>query len=266
MNKTLLFVLSTSIRNVRYTSVLSEVFVVVSAHTTGIPASGTALGWAIGNYSSAAVANTVRIDTLRIWSDDPATSGDAGGNGGGQLQAITSSMQNGLDYSANIADSDKLEGLTDATVPLTVDAADGSQTDTFFGRFFKRVAAWLGTATNGLTKLFAHEVQTDRLCVGATCVTESELQQILNQQGRASPAAALPPQNPATTTATSTTPTTATTTEPTTPTVPTTPTSTPTEPTTSSPTEPTTPTPPPPAPSESTGTNTGGSDTITTSN
>ena len=41
---------------------------------------------------------------------------------------------------------------------------------------------WFGTATNGITKLFAGEVHTNTLCVGQTCVTESQLQQLLQNQ------------------------------------------------------------------------------------
>jgi hypothetical protein len=42
--------------------------------------------------------------------------------------------------------------------------------------------AWFGNVENGITKLFAHEVHTDTLCVGQTCVTESQLQQLLQGQ------------------------------------------------------------------------------------
>jgi hypothetical protein len=40
----------------------------------------------------------------------------------------------------------------------------------------------LEDAANGLTKIFTGEVHTDLLCVGQTCVTESQLQTLLNQQ------------------------------------------------------------------------------------
>ncbi len=43
---------------------------------------------------------------------------------------------------------------------------------------------WFGSAANGIRKLFVGEVHTDTLCIGQTCVTESQLQQLLqnNQQ------------------------------------------------------------------------------------
>lgn len=44
------------------------------------------------------------------------------------------------------------------------------------------VRAYLEDAMNGLRKIFVGEVHTDRLCVGTTCVTEAQLQQLLNQQ------------------------------------------------------------------------------------
>ncbi|USN87538.1 MAG: tail fiber domain-containing protein [Candidatus Nomurabacteria bacterium] len=49
------------------------------------------------------------------------------------------------------------------------------------GEFKDSLIAWLGNASNGVKKLFAGEVWTDKLCVGGTCVTESELQYLLNK-------------------------------------------------------------------------------------
>ncbi len=42
--------------------------------------------------------------------------------------------------------------------------------------------AWFGNVSNGITKLFVKEVHTDTLCVGQTCVTEVQLQQLLQNQ------------------------------------------------------------------------------------
>jgi hypothetical protein len=42
--------------------------------------------------------------------------------------------------------------------------------------------AWFESSTNGIQKIFTKEVQTDKLCVGQTCVTESQLQQLLQAQ------------------------------------------------------------------------------------
>jgi len=52
------------------------------------------------------------------------------------------------------------------------------------GGFAERLRQFFETSTNGIRKIFVKEVQTDRLCVGTTCVTESQLQQLLNQSGQ----------------------------------------------------------------------------------
>jgi hypothetical protein len=49
--------------------------------------------------------------------------------------------------------------------------------------FLNNLIAWFADATNGIGRLFAGEVHTDTLCVGETCVTETQLQQLLNAQG-----------------------------------------------------------------------------------
>ena len=45
------------------------------------------------------------------------------------------------------------------------------------------LVAWLGNITNGITRIFAHEVKTERICVsdgeGETCLTRSELDALL---------------------------------------------------------------------------------------
>jgi hypothetical protein len=52
--------------------------------------------------------------------------------------------------------------------------------------FINGMIAWFDNSTNGIKRLFAHEVHTDELCVGATCVNEAQLQQLLGQQGGSS--------------------------------------------------------------------------------
>jgi hypothetical protein len=52
------------------------------------------------------------------------------------------------------------------------------------GGFAERLRQFFETSTNGIRKIFVKEVQTDKLCVGTTCVTESQLQQLLNQSGQ----------------------------------------------------------------------------------
>jgi hypothetical protein len=58
--------------------------------------------------------------------------------------------------------------------------------------FLTALSNWLGDITNGIQKIFAHEVQTDRLCVGQTCVDEQQLQQLLQNQNIQS----TPPSDP----------------------------------------------------------------------
>ncbi|MCC6198911.1 hypothetical protein IT401_01745 [Candidatus Nomurabacteria bacterium] len=45
------------------------------------------------------------------------------------------------------------------------------------------ITAWLGDITNGINRIFAHEVKTERICVtdeaGETCLTRGELDQLL---------------------------------------------------------------------------------------
>ncbi len=48
--------------------------------------------------------------------------------------------------------------------------------------FKDQLIAWLGDVANGVTKIFAHEVQTDKLCVGQTCLTEDQLLELMNNQ------------------------------------------------------------------------------------
>ncbi len=45
---------------------------------------------------------------------------------------------------------------------------------TISSSFKDALVAWLGDATNGITKLFAKEVHTEKLCVGNTCVSEEQ--------------------------------------------------------------------------------------------
>lgn len=42
---------------------------------------------------------------------------------------------------------------------------------------------WLADTMNGINDLFAKRVRTEELCIGDTCVTEAELQQLLQNQG-----------------------------------------------------------------------------------
>ena len=69
--------------------------------------------------------------------------------------------------------------------------------DTFFGAIFSRIAQWFADAANGITDFFAkvghfEEVYATKLCAGATCVTETQLQAMLASAGQ-SPGAAPSP-------------------------------------------------------------------------
>jgi hypothetical protein len=57
--------------------------------------------------------------------------------------------------------------------------------------FLNNLIAWLGSAANGLGKLFASEVETKKLCVAddtgsTTCITKSQLDNLLSNQGSGS--------------------------------------------------------------------------------
>jgi len=85
--------------------------------------------------------------------------------------------------------------------------------DSFMGNFlnniFVQLTQWFADAANGITDFFAKvgnfgRVNTDELCVGATCVNESELQQLLDL--RSQPAAVSGASTPAPTPAPDSTP------------------------------------------------------------
>ncbi len=90
----------------------------------------------------------------------------------------------------------QFEGLASSTAPLVNTTGE----KTFVGKFFDRLVLWLGDATNGITKLFAKEINTEKLCVGATCVTEDQLKALLNASVIAPAPAPTPEPAPAPTT------------------------------------------------------------------
>lgn len=53
------------------------------------------------------------------------------------------------------------------------------------GDFETSLVAWLGNASNGIGHLFAGEVDTQKLCVGTSCIDQQQLAAILASQGRA---------------------------------------------------------------------------------
>ncbi len=64
-------------------------------------------------------------------------------------------------------------------INLKVEGIANLDTNSSFVSLFK---TWLSDTSNGITKLFAKEVQTDKLCIGQTCVTEDQLQLLLQAQ------------------------------------------------------------------------------------
>lgn len=86
--------------------------------------------------------------------------------------------------------------LTKAIQELDVKISNiNAQAATLFTNqgFLDGMIAWFANSTNGIQKLFTHEVHTDTLCVGNTCVTETELQQLLQQNNVSVPPPATPP-------------------------------------------------------------------------
>jgi len=71
--------------------------------------------------------------------------------------------------------------------------------EAFFENLFARVTAWLADTQNGIGELFADEVhtntvKTDTLCVGDTCVTEAELQALIQNADEGGGGASPEPQ------------------------------------------------------------------------
>ncbi|OGG49101.1 hypothetical protein A2704_00395 [Candidatus Kaiserbacteria bacterium RIFCSPHIGHO2_01_FULL_54_36b] len=78
----------------------------------------------------------------------------------------------------------KFEDLA-TTTPAT---EQGSFPSRFFSSLFTRLTQWFADAGNGIADFFAKRVRTDELCVGATCVNEAELQQLLDLRSQSAAA------------------------------------------------------------------------------
>ena len=61
------------------------------------------------------------------------------------------------------------------------------------GSLANLIKTFLAEATNSIENLFAKHIHTDELCIGTTCVTESQLQQLLNQQNNGGGNGGVPP-------------------------------------------------------------------------
>jgi hypothetical protein len=70
--------------------------------------------------------------------------------------------------------------------------ASQSFASSFFSSIFSHIATWLADATNGITKIFAKEVDTNTLCVkksdgSSVCITGDQLANLLANQASSSP-------------------------------------------------------------------------------
>jgi len=69
-----------------------------------------------------------------------------------------------------------------ASTTSATSTAEGTQT--FVGRFFDRMVAWFADTTNGIGNFFAKSFHAkDTICVGATCINETELEELLANAG-----------------------------------------------------------------------------------
>jgi outer membrane biosynthesis protein TonB len=73
--------------------------------------------------------------------------------------------------------------------------------DSYNASLLDHLKTWLADAGNGITLIAANvfksqKVETEQLCVGSTCVTEAQLQQLLNQNQIAPQPAPEPQESP----------------------------------------------------------------------
>lgn len=75
----------------------------------------------------------------------------------------------------------KLEDLATTT------SYDSLNEDSFIHRFYEGITKWLADSANGISRIFAREVETELLCVGKdgerTCLTKDQLDELLSQSG-----------------------------------------------------------------------------------
>lgn len=71
-----------------------------------------------------------------------------------------------------------VEAIRELDIKIT-----GIQQELTYQSFISRIINWFGDATNGITEFIAGTIRAkDQLCVGNTCVTESQLQELLSSQ------------------------------------------------------------------------------------
>jgi len=72
------------------------------------------------------------------------------------------------------------KGLLDTPAKSADKSAPTSFAGEFLKNLFARVIEWFADTANGIGDFFAKIIHTDKLCIGKTCVTESELKQLLD--------------------------------------------------------------------------------------
>ncbi len=80
----------------------------------------------------------------------------------------------------------EISAVADENASTSITAEDGATTKTFVGKFFDRLVAWFGDATNGIGDFFANRIHSKELCIGEdgdeTCITKSQLDTLLSGQ------------------------------------------------------------------------------------
>ncbi|MEK7109323.1 MAG: tail fiber domain-containing protein, partial [Patescibacteria group bacterium] len=151
------------------------------AATTTVPAVDGA--WAIATSTASGTTPIISISA-------PSTgSGQAAPQTSVSINAAHVYI-NGQELSAAVGDA--LIGTSTTSTIDTTSTTDTSYAARFFGALTAKLTAWLGSAGNGIADLFAahihaqvidaDRVNTQTLCIGATCVTESQLQALLSGQ------------------------------------------------------------------------------------
>ena len=75
-----------------------------------------------------------------------------------------------------------LEAIAGISTPIP-----GSNSETFMTAFYNKLSSWLADAGNGITNIFANTFRaSNQLCINDTCVTEFQLQSLLQNSGTGS--------------------------------------------------------------------------------
>lgn len=126
-------------------------------------------------------------DTVGIVIDTPVT--DAHGN---TTVMIFLDLQRGIDVAmigdALIGESaSSSAALASTTATSSAPLAPSGFVTKLLGVLKTSLVAWFADVGNGIGEFFASKVRTNELCVGSTCVNESQLAALLAQAGSVSP-------------------------------------------------------------------------------